>query len=339
MNSTQGFMKPDGAASSFLIRHLGAAPEMKPLAGYASTRQYFRVAHRGLTRILCRDPEFTESPEGAYPFLLVHRLFADAGVPVPAVIAAERDSGFLLLEDLGDRLLDGYLPTLSGDGAESLYRHILSLLAGIQSIRGSDPIPFGLAFDAEKLMYEFDFFTEHALMGFFGARLSDRDRRSLRAEFLRIATMLDRPELFVLNHRDFHSRNIIVRDQRPHIIDFQHARMGLPQYDLASLLRDDYVRLDDAFAGRLMEEYRLMAFERGIHHMSGDEFAHLFHLMAFQRSVKALGTFGFQITKRGNEFYRRYVKGTMGYLSPAVSRAGELAGAFGLMAPIFEAPL
>ncbi len=321
----------------FLRRHLVSFDRMEILAGYASSRRYYRVFRPGGTVILCDDPEFRESPEGEYPFLLVHRLFSGAGIPVPSVIAADRERGFLLLEDLGDALMDSVVPALDGDALKALYRKVLGELAAIQSLTGEGKVPFGLRFDAEKLMYEFDFFIQYGLTGYFGVVLSDRDARALRSEFVKIATLLDRPDLFVLNHRDFHSRNILVRGNVPWVVDFQHARMGLPQYDLASLLRDDYVRLDPAFADSLLRDYFRLSGDRGIHRMSGDEFIRLFDIMAFQRSVKAIGSFGYQITQRGNEFYRRYVPSTMAYLPGAAGRREELAVPFALLGPMFEA--
>ena len=49
----------------------------------------------------------------------------------------------------------------------------------------------------------------------------------------------------VLCHRDYHSRNLMLHDDRLYIIDFQDARMGPDTYDLVSLLRDSYVDLPE----------------------------------------------------------------------------------------------
>ena len=320
----------------FLTAVIGDHEPATLLEGYASTRKYYRVRSRDRSYVLCLDPEFIDSPLGEYPFLIVHRLFSDAGIPVPRVYAESRQDGLLLLEDLGDTLLEYLFAGLGFDGKMDLYMNLLGILVRIQGLRGSDAIPFSLFFDTEKLMYEFDFFIEHALVGYFHASLTDRDIRSLRQEFNTIAGILDRKDLFVLNHRDFHSRNIIMAGGNPYILDFQHACMGLPQYDLVSLLYDDYVRLDERLREKLKEHYFALSRDEGIHSMARDEFEHYFTIMAFQRSIKAIGSFGFQICARNNGMYKKYIGNTMSYVPGYTGRAQELAGAYRLIKPVFE---
>ena len=172
-------------------------------------------------------------------------------------------------------------------------------------IRGKGGVPFSLSFDVEKLMFEFDFFMEHALAGYFRAPAGTDLTRPLRTAVPDDSGgILYRPELFVLNHRDYHSRNIILCNDVPYIIDFQDARMGLPQYDAVSLLRDSYVTLAPVLFEWLKNFYYEGSREVGIHAMGRDEFDYYFDLMAFQRNVKALGTFGYQVTARGNHAVR-----------------------------------
>ena len=251
----------------------------------------------------------------------MHRLL-EGRVPVPAIFAMDNRRGLFLLQDLGDDLVE-YVVPLQDDGVtERLYRSCLENLFAIQRIRGKGGVPFSLSFDVAKLMYEFDFFMEHALAAYFRVPAGGPDRASLRAAFLSIAEALYRPELFVLNHRDYHSRNLILFNGVPYVIDFQDARMGLPQYDAVSLLRDSYVTLGPGMFGRLKTFYYEGSREAGIHAMGRDEFDHYFDLMAFQRNVKALGTFGYQVTARGNPRYERYI-GAHGRLP------GRLRGAAG----------
>lgn len=330
-------MEMDDTASQFLMRHLGRYDAVLPLAGYASTRQYFRVRRQHDSVILCRDPEFIESPEGEYAFLIMHKLLSDAAVPVPAVLAGERASGLLILEDLGDGLLDSVSPGMNDAEREKVYDRIMDALVRLQGIKGTSPVPFGLSFDREKLMFEFNFFIEHGLCGFFGQELTDADRKTLNSEFMAIAEKLQAPEQFVLNHRDFHSRNIIIRDGLPFFIDFQHARTGLPQYDLASLLYDDYVPRREESAERRYRYYYRQSLEAKLHRMDPEEFRLYFDLQAFQRVVKALGTFGYQVTVRRNAFYRAYAASTMQFLPAIAGRCDAVKGAFSIIGRIFEA--
>jgi aminoglycoside/choline kinase family phosphotransferase len=96
---------------------------------------------------------------------------------------------------------------------------------------------------------------------------------------------------------------------RLHIIDFQDARMGPDTYDLASLLRDSYVDLTDADVEGLIAYF--VALKGGA---DTGGFRPRFDLMALQRNLKALGTFGFQTTARGNPIYIQYMPRTLRYV-------------------------
>ncbi len=322
----------DEGMRSFLGERMGNHDGVEPLAGDASARSYWRVRGSGGPRVLCFDRNFIGSAPETYPFLVVYRLLRGR-VPVPEVLAMDPDRGLFLLEDLGDDLLESLIPDMTGNGAKEAYAACVETLCEIQATRGEGG-PFGLAFDAEKLMYEFNFFIEHGLRGYFGVADGDDLIPHLRKEFLAIAGLLERPELFVLNHRDYHSRNIILRRGVPHVIDFQDARMGLPQYDLVSLIRDSYVQIDAGLFGEMKELYYGRSRDMGIHAMGRDEFDELFDLMAFQRNVKAMGTFGYQSARLGNRRYERYIAPTAEYLDGYAGRRKELARAWDLLAPI-----
>jgi hypothetical protein len=111
----------------------------------------------------------------------------------------------------------------------------------------------------------------------------------------------------VLCHRDYHSRNLMWRDGRLCIIDFQDARLGPDTYDLVSLLRDSYVDLPE----RVVDE--LIAYFLALSGRPADdaEFRRRFDLMALQRNLKALGTFGYQTTARRNPVYIQYIPRTL----------------------------
>ncbi len=117
---------------------------------------------------------------------------------------------------------------------------------------------------------------------------------------------------------------------KPFVIDFQDARMGLPQYDLASLLRDSYLRLDEALYTRLAERYFLLARERAVCDVPRD-FDRLFDLSAFQRNVKAVGTFAYQSRVLGRRRYEPNIESTLSYLGAYAARHGELSRAYALV--------
>ncbi len=308
----------------FVEGFAGHECDIQKLAGDASNRIYYRVDAGKKRWILCHDESYGSLTEKNYSFLILHRLFKEKGIPVPEISAADPERGLLLLEDLGDKLLQYLVSGLSPSGKREIYEKTIDFLIKIQSIRGKGEIPFGLAFDAEKLMYEFRFFVTHTLAGYIGVDLPETLRGELLSEFEKISGILNRPDYFVLNHRDFHSRNIIHFNEGLYFIDFQDARMGLPQYDLASLLRDSYTVLETSEVEHLKEYYYTQSKAAGIQNMERDEFNFLFDLSSFQRNVKAMGSFGFHAHVNGKKFYADFITPALKYIEDSVHRRDEL---------------
>jgi hypothetical protein len=310
--------------------------EIVRIKGDASNRQYFRVFLPTGTRIACIDPAFRGTAPGDYSFLTVGTLLAENGIRVPEVLAIDSPNGLLLLEDCGDRMLQDEVEFLDPESLAARYREVIDILVRIQSIAPNDSTPFSLSFDHEKLMFEFDFFILHALRGVFSGVLDNGDLISLRREFETISDLLVRPGHFVLNHRDFHSRNIMLFGEEPVVIDFQDARLGLPQYDAVSLLRDSYVTLDPAMVDSLKEYHFSELEKRGKISMGFDEYLRYFDLMAFQRNVKALGTFCYQISVAGNRSFERSIAPTVAFLPDYIGTRPELSNAGKLLEPLIN---
>ena len=90
-----------------------------------------------------------------------------------------------------------------------------------------------MAFDVEKLTWEMDFFLKHFLESYRGAEITPAERTALRQELGLIVEELA-AEPRVLCHRDYHSRNLMLKEGRLYIIDFQDARLGPDTYDLVA---------------------------------------------------------------------------------------------------------
>ena len=105
--------------------------------------------------------------------------------------------------------------------------------------------------------------------------------------------------------------------------------MGPATYDLASLLRDSYVDLDEEFVAERAEEFR----QRAVPGESRDTFRRRFDLMSIQRNLKALGTFGYMAAVRGSRVYLPYIPRTLASARrnlvalPGAVRAAPRAGA------------
>ena len=237
---------------AYLARAGLAAAAVTELAGDASGRRYVRVrAADGSSLVLLvhRGP----IDAAALPFLDVAGLLARMDVPVPAVRDRAGDLGILALEDLGDVTLERFLASAPADRRRQAYAAAVDLIVRMQrrgrQLASPDHLPFTRAFDEALLMRELDFFVQHFLLGHRRAALSAAARGALDGELRALARALAaEPRVFC--HRDFHSRNLMLRGGRLYVIDFQDARLGPDTYDLVSLLRDCYVRLEPAFVGR-----------------------------------------------------------------------------------------
>src|SRR5947208_13421737 len=150
-------------------------------------------------------------------------------VPIPTVLGPADDLGVLALADLGDVTLQAHLGAASAADHAALYRQAVALIATLQrrgaELAAPEYLPFGIAFDVEKLTWELDFFIKHFIEAYRGVVMSPAEREELRSEFA-VVTALLAAEPQVLCHRDYHSRNLMLHDERLYIIDFQDARMG-----------------------------------------------------------------------------------------------------------------
>ena len=308
------------------------SPRVVPLTGDASDRRYYRILFADAPSIVL-SLYSTSFEFESLSFVNVARLLKQMPTPIPALLGHAEDLGVLALEDLGDVTLQAHLGAVSPAEHAARYRQAVALIATMQK-RGAelaDPtyLPYGIAFDEEKLTWELDFFTKHFIEAYRGIVISTEARDDLRREFRTVTEELA-AEPRVLCHRDYHSRNLMLHQDQLFIIDFQDARMGPDTYDLASLLRDSYVDLPE----QTVDE--LIAYFLAVKGLTGTqaEFRRRFDLMALQRNLKALGTFGYQTTARRNPVYIQYIPRTLRYVRtnlaqlPQFSRLRNLLAAY-----------
>jgi hypothetical protein len=298
------------------------------LSGDASTRRYFRLHWPDrTTTIVALYPEPFRVEES--PFFTVGEALLRMGLPVPAIVGHDGALGVFEQQDLGDRTLYQALEGAPPDARRDWYREAIEELVTVQ--REAPRVPhravcFHTAFDIEKLSWELHYFEKHFLEGLRGVDLSVEDRARLAESFHGLAALIASwPR--VLCHRDYHSRNLMLHGGRLFWIDYQDARMGPSTYDLASLLRDSYVDLDEPFVDERAEEFRQKAEPAE----SREAFLHRFELTCIQRNLKALGTFGYMATVRRNPFYLPYVPRTLGFVKRNLDRHPELGSLAGVL--------
>ena len=315
---------------AYLDRHHITAPRVVPLTGDASDRRYYRILPRdGAPFVLAVHAAPFDM--ATLPFVNVAELFAAMPVPVPRVLGDAADVGVLALDDLGDITLQAHLGSAPATAHAALYRQAVTLIETIQrrgrELTDARYLPYGIAFDVEKLTWEMDFFLKHFVEAYRGAVIPPDARVALREALGDIVQELA-AEPRVLCHRDYHSRNLMWRDGELYIIDFQDARMGPDTYDLVSLLRDSYMDLPDQTVDELIAYYLAL----GGRSTEATTFRRRFDLMALQRNLKALGTFGYQTTTRNNPVYMQYMPRTLKYARENLLKYPRFATLHGLLA-------
>ena len=316
---------------------------LSSLAGDASNRRYFRIelSDAGLPSVILMqlaEPEaFKQSEEAVsgagdviaeLPFINVQAHLGKAGVSVPALYYYDYPAGLLYLEDFGDvTLLDACAHASAGD-REARYKQAIDVLVLMQS-QATAPadlrcVAFHRRFDVPLLMWEFDHFLEYGIVARQGTRMDAGDHTAIQDEFRKIAELLaGQPRVFV--HRDYHSRNLMAAGSRLGVIDFQDALMGPATYDLASLLRDAYIALDEPLIDRLLDYY-LEQLPAGRHLWTNAEaFRRLFDLTSIQRNLKAAGRFVYIDKVKGNPKFLADIPRTLGYVNGNLCKYSELS--------------
>jgi aminoglycoside/choline kinase family phosphotransferase len=274
--------------------------DLEMVSGDASFRRYYRLSGCSPSRIAVHAPP---DKERNLEFTRIAALLRAAGVRAPEVLAFEPQQGFLLLEDLGDRLLR---PALDEGSVERLYDAALQTLLAIQRAPTAGT-GWELADYAQPLLeQEMQLFPEWFLRRLRGMEPTAAEVAGIHGLFnLLTAEALAQPQVLV--HRDYHSRNLMLLDAGElGVIDFQDAVRGPVTYDLVSLLRDCYVSWPPERVDAWALGYAARAADAGIMPpMPADRFLRCFDLMGLQRHIKVLGIFARLWLRDGKAGYLR----------------------------------
>ena len=272
------------------------------LGARGSDRSFWRFVY-GDERAIAIEYDDAKRPENAR-YASHARLLAEAGVPVPRVLADVPAQKALALEDIdGDSLEDR--ANRRGADLVKLYTPVVKALRtlhekGTELALAQDAV-LEPSFGPELYAWERDLFENFCVKERFGY---DGLPKDVRAELEAVAEELQRQRP-VLVHRDFQSSNVLYRkDDTFAFIDFQGMRLGAAAYDLASLLYDPYVPLDEKARVALARLYPVEKLAFG----------------AVQRLVQALGAFG-RLASVGQPQFGRHVAPALQNLLAAADEA------------------
>lgn len=285
--------------------------KVNSLAGDASSRKYYRVISNNQSWVLMQWEPYDPK---TYPFLSVLDHFANHKIHVPEVIHQSPTEGLVLLEDLGDLTLERkFWENQNQEASIPFYKQAVDEILKIHypaSLDQTDCTAFKIKFDTEKFLWEMNYGKDNLLAGICQFSFTEKSQAELTAAFIDICQRLDRETKYIA-HRDYHSRNLMLKFDQMRVIDFQDARLGPIQYDLVSLFRDSYVNMNDETAGVLINYYLDGAKQFLPTSFSRGHFDEIYELQTVQRCFKACGSFSSFYMQRKDTRYLKYIGHTL----------------------------
>ncbi|WP_231702206.1 aminoglycoside phosphotransferase family protein [Halopseudomonas litoralis] len=296
------------------------AGQLAPASADASFRRYFRWSD-GVHSLIIMDapPE----QEDVRPFMRIAGLLASAGVKTPAILAADPQQGFLLMEDLGACT---YLQSIQAGITEAELEHMfagaISTLVRWQASSRPAELP---DYDEAVLRRELELFPDW----FVGRHLQRELNAEQRADWVALCSVLldsHLAESKVFVHRDYMPRNLMTAPGEPGVLDFQDALYGPASYDVTSLFADAFFNLPLAQRESWIQRYWQQARAAGIDLPERfDDFLSQSRLMGVQRHLKVLGIFARIRYRDGKPHYLEDAPRFIQYLREACSADARLA--------------
>ncbi len=307
-DAVMDIMAPDAFESAFPGCTVGHV-ERRQLTGDGSDRNWYRLTNGGDSLVVVDHGITTHLPGSeVQAFVCIGSHLHACGLPVPQIIAHDKFSGLVFVQDLGDHHLQQVVRDLGeSDQVESIYRSIIDTLIDltVRAGRGFDPswTCQTTAYDVDLVLEkECHYFVDAFLGTYLGMPVDDAD---LDGEFRQLAGSTIDNGVHGLIHRDFQSRNIMIKNGRHYIIDFQGARYGPVQYDLAALLIDPYVNLGPDLQQRLLGYAAQQAVGRL--NCTSDQFLAGYRHCAVTRNLQMLGAFGFLSRIKNKRDFERWI--------------------------------
>ncbi len=258
------------------------------ITGHGSDRRFWRLGHNQWSAVAMVSPgEDTEFER----FLAVGRFLAERNLGPASILAVDESSRAVLMEDLGRTSLYSLAtapdtpPAQLRDRYLQVVDHLLALQAATEPARSACPLAVDRVLDLAQLRWETGYFGERFLQGHLG--LPAAELAGLETEFASLADAVAAIPQALL-HRDFQAQNILLRDDRVRLVDFQGLRLGPLTYDLASLVWDPYVDIPAP-----MRQGLVTHFAAGCTGIGPDEIRAMTVTAGLQRLMQALGAFGF----------------------------------------------
>lgn len=285
-------MIPPPGTGAFLNAHGWGGAAVRPLAGDASFRRYFRVELASRTAVLMDAPP---DKEDSRPFLAIGKHLDALGFSAPQPLATDLEQGLILLEDYGDARVN---PVLAADASaeHDIYAAAVDILAELHRHPPGNVPPYS---EAEYLR-EARLFPDWYLPA-----VGLAEAPGYNAAWAPLwPALFTHPPVLVL--RDYHADNLMLLDRpglkRLGLLDYQDALAGHPAYDLASLLQDIRRVVSPELEAAMLARY-IAARQQGPLGLDEAAFRTAYAILAAQRNIKILGVFTRLYVRDGKPSY------------------------------------
>jgi aminoglycoside/choline kinase family phosphotransferase len=306
--------------------------KIAPIQKGGSDRKFYRIrcsAEQALILV-----KYNLEREENRHYVTIANFLTEHRIRVPEIYFHDADEGLIWLEDLGEGDLYSYCDE-SWLVRRAFYESALDQIAALHALPESVCIQMkehlSDEFNSELYLWEQNYFFENCLGRLFKI---EKERLAQLASLPALQEIADHLASFprVLVHRDFQSQNIIIRDERAHLIDFQGMRPGLAEYDIASLLFDPYINLSPAERNELSAYYRS---EAG----TGSDFEDRLRRCAMQRLMQALGAYGFLGLVKGHKAFLEHIPVALGSMRSILAEIKGLEPLRSFLTQLSSAPL
>jgi len=276
------------------------------LPGSGSYRSYYRIIGTEGTVIGVHNDDIRENDA----FIAFTNHFQSEGLPVPGILANDREKRIYLITDLGDTTLYQLLTEkrsseiqdsqnfLTGEERTfppeimNIYKKSIAWLPSFQ-VSGGKAFDYSVcypraAFDRQSMMWDLNYFKYY----FLKLAKIPFDEQALEEDFTRLCDFLLKSDVDFFLYRDFQSRNIMILDGEPWFIDYQGGRKGALQYDIASLLTDGKANIPMTVRNELLRFYLDKLGE--FYPVDREKFLKTYHGFELIRILQALGAYGFR---------------------------------------------
>ncbi|MCK9362702.1 MAG: phosphotransferase [Syntrophales bacterium] len=299
--------------------------ELSAVGKGGSDRRYFRVVAPGSpSAILMRYGDMYAEND---VYVAAASLLRESGVSVPAIYNHDPERRLILMEDLGDRDLYSLREKTWGE-RRAIYEKTLALAVKMHAfspeqinmkLHSSHSLPLMPGYDEKLYRWERTYFLENIVQNVCRMELAPQEKNDLETELVGLAAGLLQTKASLI-HRDFQSQNVMVKEGKPVLIDFQGMRFGSPFYDLGSLIYDPYVQFPEGARAYLLRFYYDLAGSTS----SWEKFRALFFQASAQRLMQALGAYGFLGLTRGKPHFLLHIPRALQNLVEASGESGIL---------------